>query len=129
MRTAVSAGALVRAQLTRNRSRCAVYSPAYEGAQLVRAMGGLTPIVFASIAVLMGCATTTQEDKARLDAADNEKCISYGTTPGTPAYTDCRLKIEHQRAILASQPLPPPQFKDCPTQASGLACLNPSGGR
>jgi hypothetical protein len=103
--------------------------PPARGRQLVRAMRGLTPIVLASIAVLMGCATTTQEDKARLDAADNEKCISYGTTPGTPAYTDCRLKVEHQRAILASQPLPPPKFKDCPTQASGLACVSPSGGR
>jgi hypothetical protein len=80
------------------------------------------------IAGLMGCATS-QEDKARLAAADNEQCISYGTTPGTPAYTDCRLKLEHQRALLASRPLPPPQFESCPTAASGLSCINPTSGR
>jgi len=98
------------------------------GRQLATGMRRLTPIVLASIAVLMGCATA-QEDKARLDAADNERCISYGTTPGTPAYTDCRLKVEHLRAKLASQPLPPPKFESCPTAASGLACVNPTHGR
>ena len=55
-----------------------------------------------SIAVLMGCATS-QENTAQLASADNEKCISYGTTPGTPAYTDCRLKVEHERALLAAK--------------------------
>ena len=86
--------------------------------------------VLASIGVLMGCATT-QENTVQLDAADNQKCTSYGTTPGTPAYTDCRLKVERQRAMLAAVPksLPPPKFESCPTQASGLSCINPSGGR
>jgi hypothetical protein len=80
------------------------------------------------LCALAGCATS-QEDKARLAAADNEQCIGYGTTPGTPAYTDCRLKLEHQRAILASQPLPAPTFNSCPTPASGLACVSPTKGR
>jgi len=92
-------------------------------------MRELVIIVLAySLAGLMGCATA-QEDKARLAAADNEQCTSYGTTPGTPAYTDCRIKLERQRAILASQPLPPPKFESCPTAASGLACINPTQGR
>jgi len=92
-------------------------------------MRGLVTIVLAySLAGLVGCATS-QEDKAHLAAADNERCISYGTTPGTPAYTDCRLKLEHQRAILASQPLPPPKFENCATEASGLACIGPTHGR
>ena len=84
-----------------------------------------------SIAVLMGCATS-QENTAQLASADNEKCISYGTTPGTPAYTDCRLKVEHERALLAaktSRNLPAPKFQSCPTAASGLACINPTAGR
>ena len=92
---------------------------------------GLAFSVLGSIAVLMGCATG-QENIAQLSAADNEKCISYGTTPGTPAYTDCRLKVEHQRALLAaktSRVLPPPKFESCPTAASGLACINPTAGR
>ena len=42
--------------------------------------------------MLMGCLTSSQDNTAQLDAADNEKCISYGMTPGTPAYTDCRMK-------------------------------------
>ena len=87
--------------------------------------------VFGSIAVLMGCATS-HENTAQLVSADNEKCISYGTTPGTPAYTDCRLKVEHQRALLAaktSRDLPAPTFQSCPTAASGLTCINPTAGR
>jgi hypothetical protein len=83
------------------------------------------------ITILMGCATARQENAAQLDAADNERCISYGTTPGTPAYTDCRLKLERQRALLAEdRPLPlPPTFKNCPTEASGLSCVGPTHGR
>ena len=85
----------------------------------------------APIAILMGCATAHPENTAQLDAADNEKCISYGTTPGTPAYTDCRLKLERQRALLAEyRPVPPPPtFKNCPTEASGLSCVGPTQGR
>jgi hypothetical protein len=91
-------------------------------------------LAFAAVGLLasvMGCATG-QDSTAQLAAADNEKCISYGTTPGTPAYTDCRLKVEHQRALLAaktSRNLPPPKFESCPTAASGLACINPTAGR
>jgi hypothetical protein len=89
---------------------------------------GLAFLAIGSIAALMGCATT-EDDKARLAAADNDQCVSYGTTPGTPAYTDCRLKLDHQRAILASKPLPAPTFESCPTAASGLTCVGPSAGR
>ena len=83
------------------------------------------------VAILMGCATARQENTAQLDAADNERCLSYKTTPGTPAYTDCRLKLERQRALLAQDrpPPPPPNFKNCPTEASGLYCVGPTQGR
>jgi hypothetical protein len=83
----------------------------------------------ASIAVLTGC--SKPDDSAQFDAADNAKCVSYGHTPGTPAYTDCRLKIERQRAMMATvtRPLPPPDIKGCPTDASGFRCINPSAGR
>jgi len=85
-------------------------------------------LAIGAIAVLAGC-SPTQEDKARFAAADDAQCQSYGTTPGTPAYTDCRLKLDRQRAILASKPLPPPTFESCPTAASGLACVSPTAGR
>lgn len=77
--------------------------------------------VLASMSVmLMGCLTSSQDNTAQLDAADNEKCISYGTTPGTPAYTDCRMKLEKMRKIVAvADSRPPPVQKNCPTAASG----------
>ena len=67
-------------------------------------------------AMLMGCLTSSQDNTAQIEAADNEKCISYGTTPGTPAYTDCR-KI----AAVADAP-PPRSSGNCPTSASGIGC-------
>jgi hypothetical protein len=80
--------------------------------------------VLASTTVLMGCLTSSQDDKAALEAADNQKCLGYGTTPGTPAYTDCRLKLEKLRALAEAEEAsrPPRPFKNCPTSASGLAC-------
>jgi hypothetical protein len=79
------------------------------------------------MAALSGCATNTA---AQFEAEDNAKCIGYGTKPGTPAYTDCRLKVEHQRALIAAAtPLRAPVFKSCPTAASGMGCINPSAGR
>jgi hypothetical protein len=71
----------------------------------------------------MGCATS-QDSTVQLDTANHEKCISYGTP-----YTDYRLKVEHQRALLAaktSRYLPPPKFESSPTAASGPACINPA---
>jgi hypothetical protein len=44
--------------------------------------GGLRSLV--SLFALTGC-VTTKPDPAQFEAADNEKCIGYGTTPGTPA--------------------------------------------
>jgi hypothetical protein len=81
--------------------------------------------VLASMSVmLMGC-LTSQDNTAQIEAADNEKCVSYGTTPGTPAYTDCRMKLEKMRKIAAVADAPPPRSStgNCPTAASGVACV------
>ena len=80
--------------------------------------------VLASMSVtLMGCFTSSQDNTAQIEAADNDKCISYGTTPGTPAYTDCRMKLEKMRKIAAIADAPPPRGeKNCPTAASGIGC-------
>jgi hypothetical protein len=48
--------------------------------------------VLGFVTALTGC-VSDQERTAQFDAADRDKCISYGANPGTPAYTDCRLKM------------------------------------
>jgi hypothetical protein len=36
--------------------------------------------------------------KAAVEAADDQKCQSYGAKPGTDAYVACRMNIEnHER--------------------------------
>jgi hypothetical protein len=40
--------------------------------------------------------------KAAVDAADDQKCQSYGAKPGTDAYVACRMNIENQRTTLAA---------------------------
>jgi hypothetical protein len=48
---------------------------------------------FLSLLALTGCLTDSKPDPAQFEAADNEKCIGYGTTPGTPAYTSEQLIV------------------------------------
>jgi hypothetical protein len=38
--------------------------------------------------------------KAAVNAADDEKCRSYGAQPGTDTYVACRMNIDNQRAQL-----------------------------
>jgi hypothetical protein len=85
--------------------------------------------VLAFVTALTGC-VSDQDRTAQFDAADRDKCISYGANPGTPAYTDCRLKLDHLHAEAAaaeaSRPLPPPNIpSNCPTGASGISCVGP----
>ena len=87
----------------------------------------MKPVAFAVLAstlLLTGCLTSSQDNTAQFDAADNQKCIGYGASPGTPAYTDCRMKLEKQRALLAAEEgsRPPTLQKNCPTAASGIGC-------
>lgn len=87
----------------------------------------MKPVAFAVLAstlLLTGCLTSSQDNTVQFDAADNQKCIGYGTSPGTPAYTDCRMKLEKQRALLAAEEgsRPPTLQKNCPTAASGIGC-------
>lgn len=42
---------------------------------------------------LAGCQTT--EDRI---AADDRQCQSYGTKPGDPAYVQCRMNLDTNRA-------------------------------
>jgi hypothetical protein len=102
------------------------FRPSEKG--LVLKLGAFIGLAFIAI-TLSGC-VTGEDSTAQLDAAVRDKCISYGANPGTPAYTDCRLKLEGVRrqvaAEEASRPLPPPNIpSNCPTGASGISCVGP----
>jgi hypothetical protein len=45
-----------------------------------------------AVASLAGCASPQQ-----LGAQDDSACQSYGAIPGTPAYSDCRLRLAEMR--------------------------------
>ena len=49
------------------------------------------------ITLLTGCQTT--EDRI---AADDRRCQSYGTKPGDPAYVQCRMGLDNNRAMVES---------------------------
>ena len=100
------------------------YSAKLDGEQRGTVVKRVAFAVLASMSLLTGCLTSSQDNPAQFEAADNQKCIGYGTSPGTPAYTDCRMKLEKQRAMIAAEEgsRPPPQQKNCPTAASGIGC-------
>lgn len=50
---------------------------------------------------LSGCVSSA-ERAARLAAADEAKCVSYGFATGTPAHGQCRMEQDRLRA--AAQP-------------------------
>jgi hypothetical protein len=49
---------------------------------------------------LAGC-QTIEERRAELDRADDARCQDFGARRGTPAYTNCRLELDRNRAIEA----------------------------
>ena len=57
--------------------------------------------IVALAAALGGCAGSPVGDAIagpeKLAAQDDAYCNSIGATKGTPAYTDCRLKVTQQR--------------------------------
>jgi hypothetical protein len=53
--------------------------------------------------LLPGCAAIAE----RRAAADDAKCQSYGATPGTPEYTQCRMQLDSQREDAAIALAPP----------------------
>ena len=64
---------------------------------------------------LAGCITAEEQmaqAKARNNAEDNQKCLSYGAQPGSPAYVSCRAQLDSARtqadATLAAAPATPP---------------------
>jgi hypothetical protein len=54
--------------------------------------------------ILTGCQSSQQQAenaaaaRARIDAAHDAKCQSYGAKPGTDAYVNCRVQLAEQQA-------------------------------
>ena len=62
-------------------------------------------ISFISLLSLTGCAEYEQWERqqqqaqmAAMQAQDDSTCRSYGATPGSPAYIQCRIKLDNRRA-------------------------------
>ncbi|HEY2071661.1 MAG TPA: hypothetical protein VGG48_19030 [Rhizomicrobium sp.] len=66
-------------------------------------------IMSLAVIALSGCispeeqAAAYRSQVAAADAADNSRCLSYGTQPGTSAYTQCRMQLTQLRAQAAQQ--------------------------
>lgn len=54
-------------------------------------------LVLGLAGALSGC-MTAEERMAR----DNDQCLSYGVQRGSPAYVDCRMKLDQNRANIAA---------------------------
>ena len=52
----------------------------------------LKALPFLLVLLLAGC-MTQKEREAKLAAADDDKCKSFGLQFGTPQYADCRVKM------------------------------------
>ncbi len=62
-------------------------------------MKRLTVTLFVML-TLAGC-QTIEERRAEIDRQDDARCIAYGARRGTPAYTNCRLELDRNRALEA----------------------------
>jgi hypothetical protein len=63
------------------------------GRRTIAAMAVLA--VVALVISLSGCQTT--EERV---AADDRQCQSYGVQPGSPAYVQCRMNLDNNRAAV-----------------------------
>jgi hypothetical protein len=61
--------------------------------------------IAASLSILSGCAEWRARQEAAaaaqaqaIGANDDATCRSYGASPGSPAYVQCRMNISNQRA-------------------------------
>src|SRR4051812_21637830 len=64
-------------------------------------------IALSAVLLLAGCVSPevrAQREaamRAAIDAADNDRCVSFGAERGTPTYTDCRMKLLQMRVSMA----------------------------
>jgi hypothetical protein len=78
-----------------------------------------------ALTVALGGCMTTEERIAAQGARDNQKCLSYGAQPGSPAYVTCRSQLDAARttaeAIEDAAPPPSPN----PIPATPQATITP----
>jgi hypothetical protein len=65
-----------------------------------------TLAILALTALSLAACQTIEERQAEIDRADDARCQQYGAKRGTPAYTNCRLEIDRNRAIEAQSRRP-----------------------
>jgi hypothetical protein len=58
------------------------------------------------VAFALAACQTREERQAELDREDDRRCQDFGAKRGTPAYTNCRLELERNRAIIAESRRP-----------------------
>jgi hypothetical protein len=58
------------------------------------------------LALTLAACQTREERQAELDREDDVRCQQFGAKRGTPAYTNCRLELERNRAIIAESRRP-----------------------
>ncbi len=67
--------------------------------------GAMIAITIALATALPGCADYYARQQAQYaanaQAQDDDQCRSYGVQPGSPAYVQCRMNLDNQRAGLA----------------------------
>lgn len=77
--------------------------------------------IFFLVTTCSGC-MSTEERNARIAAADEDACVSYGAQPGTQEYFQCRMANDQQRqannaalaAAILSRPQPQPYVLPMP---------------
>jgi hypothetical protein len=79
---------------------------------------------------LAGCITAEEQVaqyRAKANAEDNQKCLSYGAQPGSPAYVQCRAQLDSARtqADATVAAAPPPAVNPYPVPASDAPKLQP----
>lgn len=79
---------------------------------------------------LCGCASPeairAQEASARaaMEAQDDAKCRSFGASPGSQAYFDCRMSIDRQRQDATMQAAVIQQQNSQALTNAGIAIMN-----
>jgi len=96
-------------------------------------MGKVVVLAILACAALTGCATSEQianrrqDELAARDASDDGTCRSYGATPGTQPYFNCRMTLNSQHGQEDAQKQQASDAANLMLLGTGLNMM--SGGR
>jgi hypothetical protein len=86
-------------------------------------------IVLAGVICLSGCISSEEraqraaQQSAAAEAAGDAKCRSLGAQPGTPAYVDCRLRVEQMASAEAASAAASRAAAGAQLQRAGMAMI------